>query len=118
MTPEKHLLDLWLILPDIPDEGDACVGRLTALLEGKGFDQAHVVREDGKARLCLHFDPERFAVADVRRLAIAAGASMAKRYAHESWRIDGMDCTTCADVIEHALTRLDGVLDAKVSYAA
>jgi Cd2+/Zn2+-exporting ATPase len=29
-----------------------------------------------------------------------------------------MDCPTCATVIEHALGRLDGVLEAKVSYAA
>jgi Cd2+/Zn2+-exporting ATPase len=48
----------------------------------------------------------------------AAGASIEKRYAHESLRIDGMDCPTCATVIEHALCRLDGVLEAKVSYAA
>ena len=37
---------------------------------------------------------------------------------HESLRIEGMDCPTCAIVIEHALGRLDGVLEAKVSYAA
>ncbi|WP_370653846.1 cation transporter [Undibacterium sp.] len=33
-------------------------------------------------------------------------------------RIDGMDSTTCATVIEHALHRVDGVLEASVSYAA
>ncbi|MBX3592118.1 MAG: cadmium-translocating P-type ATPase [Burkholderiaceae bacterium] len=118
MSTEKLSLDLSLMLPDIPDERDACVGRLTELLRGKGIDQAHVVREDGKARLCLHYDPARVGMAEVRRLATAAGASLAKRYAHESLRIDGMDCPTCADVIEHALVRLDGVLEAKVSYAA
>lgn len=118
MSTEKLSLDLSLVLPDIPDERDACVGRLTELLRGKGIDQAHVVREDGKARLCLHYDPARVGMAEVRRLATAAGASLAKRYAHESLRIDGMDCPTCADVIEHALVRLDGVLEAKVSYAA
>ncbi len=32
--------------------------------------------------------------------------------------IDRMDCSTCATVIEHALGRLDGVLEASVSYAA
>lgn len=118
MAAEKLLLDLALILPDIPDEQDACVERMTSLLQGKGIDRAHVVREDGKARLCLHYDPERIGLAEVRRLAAAAGASIGNRYGHESLRIDGMDCPTCADVIEHTLARLDGVLEAKVSYAA
>jgi Cd2+/Zn2+-exporting ATPase len=36
----------------------------------------------------------------------------------EVMRIDGMDCTTCATVIEHALQRLDGVTEASVSYAS
>lgn len=118
MADDKAVLDLALVLPGIPDEQDACVERMTSLLQGKGMAQAHIVREDGKAQLCLHYDPERFGLAEVRRLAIAAGATIGKRYVHESLRIDGMDCATCAEVIEHALTRLDGVLEAKVSYAA
>jgi Cd2+/Zn2+-exporting ATPase len=118
MATEKLTLDLALVLPDIPDEQDACVERLTALLRDEGIDRSHVVREDGKARLCLHYDPTRFGLAEVRQLAAAVGASLGKRYMHESLRIDGMDCATCADVIEHALGRLDGVLEAKVSYAA
>ena len=49
-----------------------------------------------------------------RRLA----PSLSGRYQHELMRIDGMDCATCATVIEHALGRLEGVLEASVSYAA
>ena len=33
-------------------------------------------------------------------------------------QVKGMDCATCATVIEHALQRMDGVLEASVSYAA
>ena len=54
----------------------------------------------------------------VRELAQAAGARLGVRFRHESLRIDGMDCPTCATVIEHALQRTDGVLEASVSYAA
>ena len=61
---------------------------------------------------------ERIGLVEVRQLVAAAGASIDKRYVHESLRIEGMDCPTCATVIEHALGRLDGVLEAKVSYAA
>ena len=115
---EKFTLDLSLILPDVPDERDACVGRLTELLQAEGLEKAHVISEDGTARLCLHYDPRRFSVSRVRELADAAGARIANRYHHESLRIDGMDCPTCATVIEHALQRTDGVLEVSVSYAA
>jgi len=48
---EKLKLDLPLVLPDIADERDACVGRLTELLQAEGLELAHLVREDGSARL-------------------------------------------------------------------
>ncbi len=118
MATDKLTLDLTLVLPHVPDERDACVGRLISLLKSEKIDQVHVVREDGKARLCLHYDSECIGLVEVRQLVAAAGASIDKRYVHESLRIEGMDCPTCATVIEHALGRLDGVLEAKVSYAA
>ena len=115
---EKCTLELSLALPDIPDERDACVGRLTESLQAEGLERVHVIHEDSSDRLCLHYDPERFSVSRVRELAQAAGAKIASRYRHERLRIDGMDCPTCATVIEHALSRTDGVLEASVSYAA
>ena len=115
---DKLTLDLALVLPAVPDERDACVQRLTELLEAEGLQRAHLVREDDTARLCLHYDPERFSVSQVRSQVQAAGARIANRYHHESLRIDGMDCPTCATVIEHALGRMDGVLEAAVSYGA
>lgn len=118
MATEKLVLELTLVLPHVPDEWDSCVERLISLLKSKYIDQAHVVREDGKARLCLHYDSEHIGLTEVRQLVAAAGAAIDKRYVHESLRIEGMDCPTCATVIEHALGRLDCVLEAKVSYAA
>jgi len=114
----KYVLDLPLLLPGIPDERDTCVERLTELLQAEGLEKAHLVSEDGGARLCLHYDPQRFSMSRVRELAQAAGAKIAHRFHHENLRIDGMDCATCATVIEHALQRTDGVLEASVSYAA
>ena len=115
---EKLELELSLVLPEIPDERDACVGRLTNLLQAEGLEKVHLIHEDGSARLCLHYDPQQFSVSRVRELAQAAGARIGNRFHHESLRIDGMDCPTCAVVIEHALQRTDGVLEASVSYAA
>jgi Cd2+/Zn2+-exporting ATPase len=50
---DKLSLDLALVLPAVPDERDACVGRLIELLEAEGLDKAHLVHEDDTARLCL-----------------------------------------------------------------
>jgi Cd2+/Zn2+-exporting ATPase len=115
---KKLKLDLSLVLPDVADERDACVGRLTKLLQAEGLEKVHLAREDGSTRLCLHYDPQRFSVSRVRELAQSTGAKIGNRYHHETLRIDGMDCPTCATVIEHALQRTDGVLEASVSYAA
>ena len=115
---EKLKLDLFVVLPDVADERDACVGRLTRLLQAEGLEKVHLVHEGGSTRLCLHYDPQQFSVGRVRELAQAAGAKFGSHYRHENLRIDGMDCPTCATVIEHALQRVDGVLEASVSYTA
>lgn len=115
---EKLSLQLALVLPGVPDERDSCVQRLTDNLLAQGLEKVHVVQQDGKPTLCLHYDPTRTSLPHVRSLAQVAGAELSQRYQHELMRIDGMDCSTCATVIEHALGRLDGVLEASVSYAA
>lgn len=115
---EKLELKLSLVLPGIPDERDSCIERLTTLLQAEGLEKVHVVQHDSQPCLCLHYDPMRFSLAQVRGMAEASGAQLSARYRHEVMRIDGMDCATCATVIEHALHRLDGVLEASVSYAA
>ena len=115
---EKLSLQLALVLPDIPDERDSCVTRLTEILQAQGLEKVHIVQQNGESCLCLHYDPTTLSLSQVRSLAQQAGAQLSTRYQHEVMRIDGMDCTTCATVIEHALSRLDGVLEASVSYAA
>jgi Zn2+/Cd2+-exporting ATPase len=115
---EKLLLELALVLPGIPDERDACVQRLTDVLQAQGVEKVHVVWQEGQPFLCLHHNPLQTPLTRVRSLTIAVGARLNARYGHETMRIDGMDCSTCATVIEHALRRVDGVLEASVSYAA
>lgn len=111
-------LQLALVLPGVPDERDACTARLTELLQVQGLEKVHIVQQEGRPVLCLHYDPTKFTIAQVRSMTLAAGAQLSGRYQHELMRIEGMDCSTCATVIEHALQRLDGVLEASVSYAA
>lgn len=57
---DKLDLDAPVLLPEVPDAADACVGRLVSTLSAKpGVDRAHVVAAEGAtpARLCIHFDP-------------------------------------------------------------
>jgi Zn2+/Cd2+-exporting ATPase len=115
---EKLALQLAVVLPGVPDERDSCIQRLIDNLQAQGLEKVHVVQQDGKPFLCLHYDPTRTAMPQVRSMALVAGAQLSGRYQHELMRIEGMDCSTCATVIEHALQRLDGVLEASVSYAA
>ncbi|OAJ94035.1 zinc/cadmium/mercury/lead-transporting ATPase [Vibrio bivalvicida] len=42
--------------------------------------------------------------------------SSASRYTH-SWKIQGMDCPSCARKVETAVNRVDGVVEAKVLFA-
>ncbi len=90
MKNEKLELDLPPVLPDLPDERDACVGRLTKLLQSEGLEKVHLIRANSVARLCLHYDPQRFSVSRVRELAQAAGTRIGNRCYRESLRIDGM----------------------------
>ncbi len=116
---QKLQLEIPLLLPHIPDEYDTCVTRLQeTLLARRGVSQAHITRENEVAHLCLHYDPDLVSLAEVRRAAEQVGAALTDRYRHESLPIDDMDCADCALVIEHSLQRLNGVLSARVNYAA
>ena len=90
-------LDLALLLPAIEDT-DACVEQLTTRLAAqRGIEQAHVVRENGAAKLCLHVDPNLVSLAQVERLAREAGAAVSDRYRHEQIPLVGLDAADNAE---------------------
>lgn len=112
-------LELPLLLPDVADDRDQCVDRLRERLVGtRGILKAHVEPREKQSVLCLHFDPNLLALADVQRLAEQAGVAVRERYRHEFLNLTGMDCADCAFSIEHILGRESGVLHVRVSYAA
>lgn len=116
---EKLELDIELVLPNVPDERDHCITRLQQQLDAvKGVDKVHIESDRGKACLCIHYNPELITLATVQRLVTKAGADISIRYKHELIPVEGMDCSDCTLVIEHALRRMDGVLTATVNYAA
>ena len=111
---EKALhLDLDVVLPDAPDEHDACAGRLVRSLEGKdGVVRAHVESGPGGIpRLCLHYDPDRLPLPRVRDLALQAGTAVTARYGHLTLDAGTMSQRRARTLSERA-ARLPGVLEA------
>ena len=115
---QKLQLNLTVLLPEIGDQ-DECIHLLTESLAAvKGVDQAHIVRHNGSAELCLHFDPNLVSLARLERLARQAGANITQRYRHEQIAFIGLDAADSAQVLAGALARLPGMLHASVNYAA
>ena len=111
-------LNLSLVLPEL-DAGDECVHRLTDWLSNrKGIEQAHIVRHNGTAELCLHYDPNQIALDGVQRLAREAGMAVSDRYRHEQIPFVGLDAADAADTLSQTLAHLPGVLHANANYAA
>lgn len=117
---EKLRLDLPILLPSIPDEADACVGRLIEELQGQpGIEAVHIRSQDaqGASQLCMHYDPTQLSLARIRELAQAAGAAITARYAHVLWQVDGIVHQRRARTVADTLLTLEGVIEAQASAA-
>lgn len=117
---QKVRLELRLILPDVPDERDACVARLESQLgEAPGLSRGHVIRQkSGPAYLCLHYEPDELSLAEVERLARAAGAKISDQYGHALLKIHAITSEDAAGGIETALRSVPGVIGVSVSLPA
>ena len=120
MADEKTRINLTLLLPDVPDERDDCVRRLQDLIRGQeGVSRTHVVAENGgPPALCLHYDPAVVSLAQVERLARAAGADLSEAYGHAVLTIRAVDSEDAARRIEAELLSITGVLAASANLAA
>ena len=117
---EKNLeLEIPLLIPGLTNHQDACLERLeTSLKNQRGIQRAHVERQNDPQVLCLHYNPSLTTIEQVERIAERAGAKIANRYRHEVIPIRGVDCSDCVTVLEHSISRIEGVLDVKASYTA
>jgi Cd2+/Zn2+-exporting ATPase len=112
-------IDLPLLLPDIPDARDACVKRLQDLIAPKpGILQVHTRSEEDPPKLCVHYDPQIVSIAEVERLAKAAGAQVRDRYGHGVWQLRAITAEDAGPGIEKTLSAVEGVLAASVNLAA
>lgn len=117
---QKLRLDLPLLLPDVPAEADAIVGRLVAELRGRpGIADVHI--HDGEPglprQLCMRFDPNVLPLARLREMAHAAGADISKRFGHLRLAVGGIGHERRARTVRESLRRLPGVLEAQASAA-
>ena len=117
---EKLRLDLPVLLPEVSDSRDACVDRLESLIaRHPGVTEVHLVERDGGGHeLCMHYDTETLTLAQVERLARAAGAEVTERYGHAVLPIRAVGAEDAALRIEKTLLGIDGVLNASVSLPA
>ncbi|MBC8077507.1 MAG: cadmium-translocating P-type ATPase, partial [Chloroflexales bacterium] len=111
-------LDLPIVVPQIAAD-DGCLEVLTAdLAQRKGIEKAHLVRQNGTAQLCLHYDPNVISLAQVERIACDAGTQFDDRYRHEQIPFVGLDAADAADSVADAVRSIAGVLHAQLNYAA
>jgi Cd2+/Zn2+-exporting ATPase len=117
---DKLELDIPVLLPEVPDAADACVGRLVSTLSAKpGVDRAHVVAAEGAtpAKLCIHFDPAALPLPRVREMVRAAGAAISGRYGHAVWQVKGINHERRARTVGDTLCAVPGILQADASAA-
>ena len=114
---EKTRIDLLVLLPSVEDARDACLRRLTDLLEARdGVDSAHLVEasEDHADQVCIHFDPRQLSLGEVRELAHRAGAALDRKFGHVLLRTRPMHAHR-ATAVAARLERQSGILEAVVS---
>ncbi|MEO7913513.1 MAG: heavy metal translocating P-type ATPase [Roseiflexaceae bacterium] len=101
------------VLPQNTD-CDCCAGHvLDALRARAGVAEARL----DAAALILEVDGQLVGDAEAELLAREAGASVARRYDHPVFTVEGMDCADCARTLERGVARLHGVHYAIVNFA-
>lgn len=116
---EKTQIEIALVLPTVPDARDACVQRLADLLKATdGIEAAHVADTEGvgQDQICIHYDPDRLSIAEVRALAKRAGAELDQQFGHLLLKSEPMHARQ-ARTVESRARQIAGVLEAAASPA-
>ncbi len=133
---ESVRLDIPLLLSGVPDDQDACVRRLVAVLEKQdGIERVHVTHgpdeksahdvgchptgvPQSPASLCVHHDPNRVSLAQITDIAVRSGASIAHRYGHAVVPLRAIGAEDLGERIEDVLRGISGVTAASVNLPA
>lgn len=117
---EKLKIEIPLVLPEVGDEADRCVTRLQDVLRARdGVEEAHVAPQAAGSPplLCVHYDPSRLSLTQVRSAVDAAGAEISARFGHVVWDLGQTINPREARRIEQQAGRLPGVIEASISAA-
>jgi len=115
---QKTKLALNIILPQVPDERDACVQRIIDTMQAhKGVQQAHVVGSGAEAQLCFHYNPDVISIAQVEAQAREAGAAITQQFGHLLLEVKAFREMNEATGLETQLRKLPGIVSASVSAA-
>ena len=114
---DKTLIELAILLPDILDARDQCYERLVDSVQARaGVDAVHLLERgtDAPGTVCIHYDPDRISLQDVRALAERSGAQLSERYGHLLAEVEPMRPRQARRLSEK-LERNSGLLEAQVS---
>lgn len=114
---EKTKINLNILLPEVPDERDACIERLIKRIEStKGIDKAHLKPKtaDLPSQLCFHFNPDLISLEQVKQYAEEAGATISEQYGHLLVETSGLRDMNQAAIIQQGLAKITGLLDVSV----
>ena len=115
---KKLLIEIPLILPEVPDDKDACVQDFIQLLEGhKGIEKVHVEKTADSAvpHLCFHYNSAEISISSIRAIAKQIGSSISEKIGHKLIEVKGIRHTRQARNIELALKSLPGMIEVSVS---
>ena len=115
---KKLQLKIPVLLPQVPNEKDACVKRLIKELEAEeGLEKVHIADEqaDSVPQLCFHYDPDIISIDRIQSLAERTGAEITEKYAHLLIEVNGIRHTRQARTIEKSLLAIEGVLEASAT---
>ncbi len=115
---KKLQIEIPLILPEVPDDKDACVQDFIQLLEGhKGIEKVHVKKIAGSdvPHLCFHYNSAEISISRIRIIAKQIGSSISEKIGHKLIEVKGIRHPRQARNIELTLKKLPGMLEVSVS---
>lgn len=119
MSEKTVEIGIPLLIPDLEDDQDTCLGRLETMLQNRrGILRAHLELEKSPVHLCLHYDPNLVSLPQVQEIAQQAGSEFTARYRHEQIPFTGMAVADAAIGLTESLQQLPGMLHAHTNYAA
>jgi Cd2+/Zn2+-exporting ATPase len=111
-------LELDVVIPGETDEFGRFEQLERALEALVGVGDVHVRRDAHVPEVCIHYDESKISLEVLRGAINSVGQAVSKRYLQATWFVRNMESAQCGYLIEHALTRMKGILTVNVAYVA